>query len=77
MASQQRKSVGAEINYAVRLDSMGDADKFVDELAGMYMQCHEVFAAVRSLFCEVFVAGFPDDEAGYEKCLHFACRRTC
>ncbi len=33
--SQVRKSVGAEINYAVRLDSVGDADKFVDELAGM------------------------------------------
>ncbi|EIE26541.1 DNA/RNA polymerase, partial [Coccomyxa subellipsoidea C-169] len=32
--SQVRKSVGAEINYAVRLDSVGDADKFVDELAG-------------------------------------------
>ncbi|CAL8466850.1 g6386 [Coccomyxa elongata] len=32
--SQLRKSVGAEINYAVRLDTVGDADKFVDELAG-------------------------------------------
>lgn len=33
--SQLRKSVGAEINYAVRLDTVGDADKFVDELAGI------------------------------------------
>lgn len=34
-APQARKSIGAQVYYGVRLDGDADADKFLDDLAGL------------------------------------------